>query len=75
MVGGDWTWTSPDTSTLVSVWTSQDVQCALPSLRQGMAISPSVDYVLGKILACYFESCDQLTPSGWSYFSSTVQFR
>ena len=68
MVGGD-----PDL-TSVSVWTSQDFHCVLPSLPRDM-YDHSVDYVLGKIIACYEVSCDQLTPSGWSHFSYTVQDR
>ena len=68
MVGGNPTWTS------VSVWTSQDIQCSLPSLPSEMA-GHTLDYVLGKIIVCMGDSCDQLTPSGWSHFSSTVRYR
>ena len=35
----------------------------------------SVDYVLGKVIACFEDFCDQLTPSGWSSFSSNVEYR
>ena len=59
----------------VEVWTSQDTQCSLPPLpRRGMA-GPSVDYVLGQVLACYDDRCRQLTPEGWAYLSSTVHYR
>ena len=68
MVGGD------PTPTSVSVWTSQDIQCVLPSLPRKM-YAQSVDYVDNKIIACVRESCDQLTQSGWSHFSSTRQDR
>ena len=69
MVGGVPTLTS------VSVWTTPAIQCSLPPLPRQMEFGHTVDYVLGKVIACYGDSCDQLTPSGWSSFSSTAQTR
>ena len=68
VVGGQNAFTS------VEVWTNQDIQCVLPSPPRDMAYH-TVNYVLGHIIACLYDSCDQLTPSGWSHFSSTVQSR
>ena len=69
MVGGDSNYSS------VSVWTTQDIQCSLPSLPRKM-LFPSLDYWQTKIVACYADSCDELIHhQGWSHFKPTLDYR
>ena len=61
IVGGD------ETSISAEFWAPApgELHCSLPSLTREMSPGPSIDSWEDKIIACYGDTCDQLTPSGW----------
>ena len=62
-------------STYLKLWNTEDIPSSLPPLARKM-VEHSLDYLGCKTLvACQDLSCDQLAPSGWCHFSTTVHSR
>ena len=55
-------------------WASQEMQCSLPPLTMDMD-GPSVNFLEGKIIACFGGACDELTKSGWERMHRTQHTR
>ena len=51
-----------------------EAPCSLPSLSWSM-YSHTLDSWQGRLIACYRDSCDQLTPSGWEQWKATLYSR
>ena len=47
-----------------------ELHCSLPSLTRQM-IGPSLDTWQDTVIACDWDTCDQLTPSGWQHWRKT----
>ena len=71
MVGGYGAETSAE------VWAPppEETHCNLPSLPSNMWDGLTADTVEGRVLACYNDSCLELTGSGWEARSSTLHNR
>ena len=63
------------TSRYLKLWTTEDIPSSLPKLARNMNVH-TLDYLgCQTLVACQDSSCDQLTPSGWSHFSTSVHSR
>ena len=64
-------------SYLAEFWSPEpkEVQCDLQILKRDMSYGPTVNLLDGVILACFANSCDQLTKEGWQAGPSTTKSR
>ena len=51
-----------------------ELHCSLPSLTRGMN-RHTLDSWQGTLNACSGDSCDQLSPSGWQHWRTTLYYR
>merc|ERR1719187_477171 len=65
--GGQNVWTE------VEFW-SPSVQCTLPPLTRDM-LSHTMTAVQGKVVACYWDKCDQFDGSQWTYLQDMLHLR
>ena len=59
--------------TSVELW-SPGTSCSLPYLPRDMSY-PTVDLLQGLPVACYYDSCYQLTGAGWLHYQDTLHPR
>ena len=64
-------------SYLAEFWSPEpkEVQCNLQILKRDMSYGPTINLLDGVILACFANSCDQLTKDGWQTGPSTIKSR
>jgi len=60
--------------TTVEFW-SPDMHCNLPSMNREMVWGPTVDYLGGKVVACWTQSCDKFEAGSWSPLHDTLEPR
>merc|ERR1712133_77898 len=60
--------------TTVEFW-SPNMHCNLPSLDRQMIWGPTVDYLNGKVVACWTSSCDKFEGGSWTPLHDTLEDR
>ena len=67
----------PETAyTSVEYWSpgSPAFPCSLPPLSRATLV-PSLDYVQGRVVACYLDDCHFLTSTGWQHLVTSLHSR